>query len=136
MFANQAAVSIANARAFAEIDRLHAQLELENTYLREEVKVRLASGHIVGGSPAFQRVLQHVELVAPSGATDKITVFDPVAHRLAHAKRESGRHRDRPAITGGTARRSRASCSRASFWARERRLHGRRARPIRAVSGR
>ena len=30
MFANQAAVSIANARAFAEIERLKTQLELEN----------------------------------------------------------------------------------------------------------
>src|SRR5262249_27321477 len=40
-FANHAAASIANARAFAEIERLRQQLELENMYLREEVKVAL-----------------------------------------------------------------------------------------------
>src|SRR6476660_5313453 len=67
MFANHAAVSIANARAFAEIERLKTQLELENSYLREEVRVALSTGDIVGSGPAFQRVLQQVELVAPTG---------------------------------------------------------------------
>jgi transcriptional regulator with GAF, ATPase, and Fis domain len=100
MFANQAAVSIANARAFAEIDRLHAQLELENSYLREEVKVRLATGHIVGGSPAFQRVLQQVELVAPTGASVLVlgesgTGKEVIARRI----HERSPRRDRPLIT-------------------------------------
>src|SRR4029453_17582882 len=54
MFANHAAVSIANARAFAEIERLRAQLKLENSYLREEVRVALSTGDIVGSGPAFQ----------------------------------------------------------------------------------
>src|SRR5215510_184927 len=67
-FANHAAVSIANARAFAEIDRLREQLELENTYLREEVTVALATGDIIGSSPALQRILQQIELVAPTDA--------------------------------------------------------------------
>ena len=68
-FANHAAVSIANARAFAEIERLREQLELENSYLREEVKIALAPGDIVGSSPAFQRILQQIELVAPTSAS-------------------------------------------------------------------
>ncbi|HBP18165.1 MAG TPA: hydrogenase, partial [Planctomycetes bacterium] len=37
IFADQAAVSLANARAFAEVERLRAQLELERDYLRDEV---------------------------------------------------------------------------------------------------
>ena len=36
VFADQAAVSIANARAFEELDALRARLELENEYLRRE----------------------------------------------------------------------------------------------------
>ncbi len=38
VFADQAAVSIANARAFEELDALRVRLELENDYLRSEVK--------------------------------------------------------------------------------------------------
>ena len=40
MFADQAASSIANARAFAELERLQQQLESHNAYLREEVERR------------------------------------------------------------------------------------------------
>ena len=69
MFANHAAVSIANARAFAEVDRLKAQVELENSYLREEVKVARAAGDLVGSGPAFERLLQQVDLVASTDAT-------------------------------------------------------------------
>jgi transcriptional regulator with GAF, ATPase, and Fis domain len=38
VFADHAAVSIANARAFEEIDRLRARLAAENDYLHEEVE--------------------------------------------------------------------------------------------------
>jgi transcriptional regulator with GAF, ATPase, and Fis domain len=69
IFANQAAVSLANARAFAEIERLREQLELENSYLREEVKSALSPSDMVGKSPALQRVLQQIELVAPTDAS-------------------------------------------------------------------
>ncbi len=44
VFADHAAVSIANARAFEEIDRLRARLEEENTYLRDEVATALGGG--------------------------------------------------------------------------------------------
>src|SRR5262245_36479933 len=46
-FANHAAVSIANARAFAEIERLRDRLEIENAYLREEISVAHSPGDIV-----------------------------------------------------------------------------------------
>jgi len=68
MFANQAAVAIANARAFEEVERLRKQLELENAYLHERVKDGLPSGKIVGQSPALQEVLQQVEMVARTDA--------------------------------------------------------------------
>jgi len=98
-FANHAAVSIANARAFAEVERLREQLELENSYLREEVKVALSTGDIVGSSPALQRILQQIELVAPSGASVLVlgesgTGKELIARRI-HDR--SPRH-DRPLI--------------------------------------
>lgn len=51
-FAAQAAVAIANARAFAQLEQLRAQLQLERDYLREEVRDARAHGAIVGSSPA------------------------------------------------------------------------------------
>src|SRR4029453_17156117 len=102
MFANHAAVSIANARAFAEIERLRAQLELENACLREEVNVAVAASDIVGRShsAAFQRVLQQVELVAPTTASVLVlgesgTGKEIVARRL----HERSLRRERPLIT-------------------------------------
>ncbi|HWP67012.1 MAG TPA: sigma 54-interacting transcriptional regulator [Candidatus Limnocylindria bacterium] len=73
VFADYAAVSIANARAFEEIDVLRARLEEENLYLREEVTAALGGGDFVGESPALQRVLRQVELVAPTEAPVLVT---------------------------------------------------------------
>jgi transcriptional regulator with GAF, ATPase, and Fis domain len=99
VFASHAAVSIANARAFAEIERLKAQLEAENSMLRDEVKVARA-GEIVGGGPALQRVLQQVELVAPTDASvllqgESGTGKELIARRI----HERSRRRHRPMIT-------------------------------------
>ena len=68
MIADHVAVAIANTRALQEIERLQAQLELENTYLREEVLEAQAFGDIVGQSPALHAVLRQIELVAPTDA--------------------------------------------------------------------
>src|SRR5262245_37285353 len=53
-FADQAAVALANARAFEEVARLREQIELERDHLREEVREALAFGDIIGESPALQ----------------------------------------------------------------------------------
>ncbi len=68
-FAAQAAVAIANSRAFAELARLREQLELERDYLREEVRAARAHGAIVGSSPALRTALEQIELVAPTDAS-------------------------------------------------------------------
>ena len=69
-FAAQAAVAIANSRAFAERGaRLREQLELERDYLREEVRAARAHGAIVGSSPALRTALEQIELVAPTDAS-------------------------------------------------------------------
>lgn len=69
MFADHAAVALANSRAFSEIERLREQLKLENDYLREEVKQERQFGHIIGESAALQKVLDQIMLVAPSDAS-------------------------------------------------------------------
>ncbi|MFN0123454.1 MAG: sigma 54-interacting transcriptional regulator [Blastocatellia bacterium] len=69
MFADHAAVAIANSRAFAEIERLREQLKLENDYLREEVRQERLFGDIVGQSAALQKVLDQITLVAQSEAS-------------------------------------------------------------------
>jgi transcriptional regulator with GAF, ATPase, and Fis domain len=69
LFADHIAVALINARAFEENNRLKAQLELENSYLREEVREARAFGSIVGESSALRQNLHQVEMVAPTDAT-------------------------------------------------------------------
>ena len=66
--ADLAAASIANARAFEEIQSLRGRLELENAYLREEVSEARAYGDILGHSPALRTIIEQIELVAPTDA--------------------------------------------------------------------
>ncbi len=68
VFADHAAVSIANARAFEEIEFLKARLEEENSYLREEVSTVLGGG-LIGSSLGLRKVLQQIQLVAPTDAS-------------------------------------------------------------------
>ncbi len=69
LLADHAASAIANALAFAEIERLKEQIALENEYLREEVSEAHEFGAVVGGSPALRGVMRQVELVAPTDAS-------------------------------------------------------------------
>lgn len=66
--ANAAAVAIANARAFEQNESLRHQLEQERDYLREEVESTGAFGEILGRSPALERVMHQVQMVAATEA--------------------------------------------------------------------
>jgi transcriptional regulator with GAF, ATPase, and Fis domain len=68
IFADHAAAAIVNARAFEEIERLKAQLELENTYLREEIEKQHAYGEIIGSSLSLRHLVSQIEMVAPTEA--------------------------------------------------------------------
>lgn len=68
-FADHAAASVANARAFEEIESLRHRLELENEYLREEALEVHSGGEIFGESSAILKVLEQIELVAPTEST-------------------------------------------------------------------
>jgi len=55
--------------AYAEIQTLKEQLELERDYLRDELDVTINFGEIVGESAALKRALAQIEAVAPTLAT-------------------------------------------------------------------
>lgn len=69
IFADHLGAAIANARAFEEIQRLKAQLELQNSYLQEEVVEARAFGDLVGQSAALKQIISQIELVAPTEAS-------------------------------------------------------------------
>ena len=69
IFADHIATAIINARAFEENERLKHQLELENTYLQEEVKEAKSFGDVVGQSQVLKQLLRQVEKVARTDAT-------------------------------------------------------------------
>jgi transcriptional regulator with GAF, ATPase, and Fis domain len=99
IFADHAAIAIANARAFDEVARLRRQLEMERDYLREEVKEALAFGKIVGASAALRSVLEQVEMVAPTDATVLILGESGTGKELiAAAIHERSARRQRPFV--------------------------------------
>lgn len=73
MIADHTAASIANARAWEEIETLRKRLQLENEYLQEEVMTTRAFGDLVGQSPAMLSLARQIELVAPTDAAVLIT---------------------------------------------------------------
>lgn len=69
IFADHIASALVNARAFEEIERLRARLELENTYLREEIREARAFGDLIGESPVMRTLQEQINLVAPTDAS-------------------------------------------------------------------
>ena len=87
IFADHIGAAIANARAFEEIQRLKAQLELQNAYLQEEVVEAKAFGDLVGQSAALRQIISQIDLVAPTEASVLIlgetgTGKELVAHEI------------------------------------------------------
>ena len=85
--------------ALAEVDSLRERLELENAYLREEIR---EGGHhqgIIGTSPAIEATLRQIDLVAGTDATVLVTGESGTGKELiARAIHEASRRRDRPLI--------------------------------------
>ena len=99
LFAIAAAVAIANARASDEIDKLRQRLESENAYLREEVNAASGGTAILGTSAGLHRVLEQVEMVAPTEATVLIVGETGVGKELvARTIHEQSRRREGPLI--------------------------------------
>ena len=96
IIANHAATAIANARAFEQIEGLKRRLEAENSYLREELVEATSYGGFIGRSLALQRVVQQIDLVAPTNANVLIqgesgTGKELVARELHQRSNRSGK---------------------------------------------
>lgn len=99
VFADHAAVSLANAKAFEEIEHLKSRLEEENHYLRQEVSDVTGSSTLVGTSPGLKKVLQQIQLVAPTDAAVLIHGESGTGKELvARAIHESSSRKDRALI--------------------------------------
>jgi len=99
VFADHAAIAIANARAFEEIERLKELAERERDYLREAVQNALQQGEIVAVSAKMKRVLEEAEQVAQSGASVLITGESGVGKELiAAAIHRMSPRRDGPLV--------------------------------------
>jgi transcriptional regulator with GAF, ATPase, and Fis domain len=87
IFADHIGAAMANASAFDEIQRLKAQLELQNAYLQEAVVEAKAFGDLVGQSAALKNVVSQIDVVAPTEASVLIlgetgTGKELVAHEI------------------------------------------------------
>ena len=67
--ANQIALGLQNAVAYAEISQLKDRLAQENVYLESEIRSELHFDDIVGNSQALKLVLREIETVAPADST-------------------------------------------------------------------
>lgn len=99
IFADHIGAAIANARAFEEIQKLKAQLELENTFLQEEVSEAKGFGDMIGQSRVFKQLQRQVEMVAPTDATVLILGESGTGKELvAREIHKHSRRSDRPLI--------------------------------------
>jgi len=85
--------------AYAEVNRLKTQLQEENIYLQEEIKLQQNFGEIIGGSDALKYVLFKIEQVAPTDSTVLITGETGTGKELvARAIHTASTRRDRPMV--------------------------------------
>lgn len=90
-------IDITDRKLAEELAQIKDRLEAENRYLQEEVRESHAFGSLIGRSPPLRKVLQQIDLVAPTDATVLIqgesgTGNELIAHEI---HRRSGRN-DRP----------------------------------------
>jgi formate hydrogenlyase transcriptional activator len=71
--ADQVVPAIQNMLAYEEITSLKLRLEQENLYLQEESRADSAFADVIGESPAIQRVLSSVRMVAGTDSTVLVT---------------------------------------------------------------
>ena len=86
-------------RAFEEIQRLKAQLEMQNAYLQEEVVEAKALGGLVGQSQALRHIVNQVDLVAPTEASALILGESGTGKELvAREIHQRSRRKDKPLV--------------------------------------
>jgi formate hydrogenlyase transcriptional activator len=97
--ANQIALAVENMKAYEEIRTLHARLEKENLYLREEIRSEHNFLEIIGNSAALREVLEKTERVAPMDSTVLIYGETGTGKELiARAIHDRSNRRNRPLV--------------------------------------
>jgi formate hydrogenlyase transcriptional activator len=98
--AEQIALALENAMAFAEIADLKDRLARENIYLEEEIRGAQHFGEIVGESRALKRILSQVATVAPTDASVLLLGETGTGKELiARAIHRAGDRRGRALVT-------------------------------------
>ncbi|MGH9719490.1 MAG: sigma 54-interacting transcriptional regulator [Bryobacteraceae bacterium] len=67
--AAQLAIAVENAVSFERVEELNRRLNEAKLYLEEELQSATPSDEILGSSPGIRKVLQQIEIVAPTDAT-------------------------------------------------------------------
>jgi PAS domain S-box-containing protein len=89
----------AKLAAYDVIRRLKDQLQADNVYLQEEIKLKCNFGEIVGETHAVKRVLQQVAQVAPTSATVLVLGETGTGKELvARAIHSGSQRRSRPML--------------------------------------
>ncbi len=85
--------------SLSEIEQLKEQLQAENVYLHEEIKLAHNFSEIVGGSDALKYMLFKVELVAPTDTAVLLLGETGTGKELAaHAIHDHSTRKDRPLV--------------------------------------
>ncbi|GJL54081.1 MAG: ATPase AAA [Nitrospirales bacterium] len=95
----QVAIGLDNAMAYQHITELKEQLEQENVYLKDEIRNEHDFDEIIGESVELKRVLQQVEIVAPTDSTVLIQGETGTGKELiARALHQRSGRKDRPFV--------------------------------------
>lgn len=99
VIADYLGAAIANARAFAEIEHLKDQLQLEYGYLQEELQLEGRYSDLLGESTALNLIREQIKLVAQTDATVLIQGESGTGKELiAREIHQKSRRKDRPMI--------------------------------------
>ncbi len=95
----QVAMAVENALVCGELQKLKDNVGEERVYLEDEIRSELHFEEIVGRSPALQRVLRQVEVVAPTDSSVLVQGETGTGKELiAHAIHNLSARHDRPFI--------------------------------------